>query len=241
MPYRFLDVIEQTAYARGLDPDAGQITPADAEAAARYATTAAKIIWEYFPWPQICEIHDAWPIAVVAADGSYCILEPAVYMGAILGIFTSRPTVGKEMPPKLAYITRQGNGVVEIEGDQSPTVALYYRKSRPVFTSRAPVNGRMYAIGNVIYDSTTGNCWTCENLLVGGTPWPSVGDWTVVTIPDFAFEPICQAVVAAFSAEDGQNSTASLIESSIEGYLEHELNQLRQTGQIGPDGLSKIV
>ncbi len=161
-------------------------------------------------------------------------------IGEVRGATRKNPRTNTTYPGRLSY-ELSGNGIQF--GDLAPSsVWLDFRKRPPEFTSTAWAAGTTYAVGDLVYYGTTGECY--KALLSGTNQNPATATtyWEKVNFPRYWVAFVKQAAYSDTLRADGQIEKAGDMENRAWGRLANDADQIgavqqqeeRATGAVYP-------
>lgn len=191
----------------------------------------ARIAWEEAPWSD--RLRYAERTIVQDADGISTVPlavtgEPT--LGGVFGVFDIDPRTGYNAD-RIAY--RPGPTALYLGVYQATTtVWVQYRDPAPQFTRVAYNGATTYAAGDVVYDSTTGECYLSAKGANTGNAVTNTEWWTKQDVPAYLWEVIVRGAFAELLRNDGRPDRADVEEARAMAELDRAvLAQESQQGQ----------
>jgi len=131
-------------------------------------------------------------------------------------------------PGEVDFVLRE-EGIVITESDAPATVFVQFRIPPPEYTSSAWAAG-VYAVGDLVYYSTTGDVYKCIQVTTNQAPTDTTY-WTKVDFPYVLSSYVTQAAYADALDEDGQQEKAVAAENRAEKLLVREYDKLEMQQQ----------
>lgn len=221
----FKSVLHRVAIRMGLDPTVN-LERNQAEAIGEYIRENYELAYEWYEWPeaecfeqvtaldQVIEWDDVDPLAGIGTV--FCVSEghPLKAANPVDIEFKIGPE-GIYLPLKYA----------------STEVWISYRPAAPKFTATEYNASTAYAVGDSTYYATTGECYLCTTASTGNLPTVT-NYWQKLDLLKVLAAATVQGAYSETLAEEGQHNASVIIDSKMEGYLEHELDRLElQSGQ----------
>ena len=111
-------------------------------------------------------------------------------------------------------------------------VFIEYRARAPQFSSVEYSAGIQYAVGDVVYVPSTGECYKALIATEGMDPVTTLTDWAQVEFPYFASEVVKEYAYSYLLLEDGEAAKAKEIRSIADDMLtDREIIEFEQQGQ----------
>ncbi len=149
-------------------------------------------------------------------------------IGEVAGVYYDDPRKTGNPRPVKYWLGPEG---ILVEAAAPTKVWVEFRSECPVFTTTAWATAADYTIGDIVYLSTTGQCY---RALVDGSannPASSPTAWVVVPFPKILARYVKEAVKADALREDESMDKANLIEGIAEGYLYEEIDRARNNAR----------
>lgn len=177
---------------------------------AEYITSAVRVGWEFFDWPELIRIEERTPV-----DGVVSLTQVGqTEIGQVLGVFTADPRVD-DMQLEMAYVLDVG-GLRIPDWDGSSTVWVKFKTVPPEFTATEYAAGTTYAVGDLVFYGK--ECYRVLSSTTGNAP-TNATYWAVQELPYFLAEFVKVQAYAETLAEDGQVDKANYNFSRAEGLL----------------------
>jgi hypothetical protein len=136
-------------------PDAATLGATKLQRLASAITAASTFVLRYHPWPDAIVIQSS----VSVTDGlvSLAALQKAIW----IEFWTANPGAQstKSTARRLYQLRNEAAGYYV--DTAVATIYVRYIPEPPTFTSTAVVGGTTYAVGDIVYNDTTGHCYVC--------------------------------------------------------------------------------
>ncbi len=153
----------------------------------------------------------------------------------MLGMFGSDPAVAIVNPNRLPYTVRS-TGIVPLCSPPPVKVWIKFRLQVPVFTNVAWASGTAYAIGDTVYLSSTGECYTALQAGTNHNPASSPTYWVKMDFPQVLQNFTMLAAGSDLMRADGANEKAD----KTQGLAYAELNDDRDI-EVEGQGISGSI
>lgn len=187
---------------------------------AEYLTMALRHAWDWAEWPELGRVRERTPV-----DGLVAWAESGQpLMGTVLGVTLDNPDTTVNPRPVRWRHDQGGLGVRVFQ--TSGSVFVRCTRTSPVVASAAWSNATAYAVDEVVYDATTGQCY---EAVQAGTNH-AVTDaayWRVVELPWIFRTAVPRGALALKTGSGGQHETETLLQRSMDGLLRDEVEQFR--------------
>lgn len=183
-------------------------------AIAEYATSAIRSGWEFTDWNDICLLEQrTFPSGenVIAFDQS-----GQTSIGEVFAAYSNDPTTDIAAR-KIAYGLSEEGVQFHPDLDYS-TIWLKFRKLAPSFSGLDYASATTYAVGDVVYYDTTGECYKCILASTGNLP-TNTTYWLKQDVPYFLAEYAKVQIYSDLLAEDGQIDKAQFQMAKAESLL----------------------
>jgi hypothetical protein len=131
--------------------------------------------------------------------------------------YKSSPRTHPDDPYRLLF-EMSDNGV-QMGTDAGTSVWLEFRTDPPQFTTTAYDAAITYAVGDLVYVASTGECYECIQAGIGQDPTTETAFWMKVDLPYVLKKAIVQGVRADWLRQDGQEDKATAAEAKWEKML----------------------
>lgn len=135
---------------------------------------ALEIAWEHYPWPEVVRIDEL----TVAAD----LLNATPWYSAVMGIWKADPEVYPNAPKINYALTHTG---ILLEPEAAVPVYVQYKALVPKLEGDDLVEGTGYAVGDRVYDDTTGDFYLVIQATTGVEEVTDTDYFERVEIPRF--------------------------------------------------------
>lgn len=225
----FKSVIEGTAMLGGVSPSDPVYTQIAPELA-HHITTAYRLAWDLYDWPEtLCYIADTIESHPTATSAKYLPWTNGDRdIKTLFGVSKYDPRVKEHPEPITGY--RLGPDGFYFPETTETAVWLEYREPAPRFTSTAYAAGTAYVTGDLVYYSTTGECYRAKQSTTGNAP-TNTTYWLKLDFMALLDEAVKAAAHAARTRAEGREQTAAFIQSVVEDHLENEIDLLDQQSQ----------
>lgn len=193
---------EVWAFLKGMHgiPTGADFQDHDAALYAQHVQMTLANAWRKDWWPKLVLTEER---ETTDADGGLYVPfseSGAVNIGEVEGVYIGNPlasTTAYALPRRLS------SRGIELTGRTETSVYVRHRLVPPKFTRTAFNAGTSYAAGDVVYWSTTGNCY--QRLSAGSTATPAdISVWELQIIPEFLAEVVKHGALALTLDKDGQ-------------------------------------
>lgn len=192
----------------------------------------ARIVWENAEWSGLVQYAER--SIVVDADGISTVPLVAsgeTRIGSVFGVYDIDPRTAYNAQA-FAYEVGLQNISLGIADTDTDTVWIRFRVPPPQFTRVAYNGATAYVVGDVVYDSTTGQSYYCIQAGTGNAV-TDTDYWEVQTVPDFMWEVIVRGAFAELLRNDGRGDRADTEEARALAELDRAvLAQEEQQGHV---------
>lgn len=174
----FLSVFNRVVQLRGHDPATLPLTDAMAGQTAYYIEQWIRRGWEKDFWPEWTKVDERTP------DTNSLIAWEQTgkdALGEVQGVYPTEKMAYLEQNKLSVAIRDTGIELRFTDGDGS-TSWVKYRLRPPRFTATAYAGATAYAVGDVVYYATTGECYLCIKTSTGNAP-TNTTYWTKQDLP----------------------------------------------------------
>lgn len=152
-------------------------------------------------------------------------------IGEVFAVYQDNPFTTRSPVPVNYALSDNG---IQIDMDAPTSVFVKFRKRPPVFTSTAWNSATSYAVGDLVYYSTTGECYISIQAGSNKNPSSQASYWTKVDFPYFLQNFVKIAAYAAALKEDGQQEKAVAEMRNAEDKLMNEFDKIWMQQQQVP-------
>jgi hypothetical protein len=217
----FKQIYERILRSMEYDPATWTGSAAEQEHVAQSIEWRARMAWEKTMWSRLVETAE-FAVTTDSDDAKYVAYGSGVdTLSAVWQVSTRNPRASRN-PGRLSFLLSPRG--VELTNLAGATVWIQYRPRHRQFTRVAYSGAATYAIDDVVYSATTGECY---RSIVGSNTGQAVTDatkWEAQTLPDFLAEYICRAAFSDLLRNDGRGDRADVEEARAEFELERVLN-----------------
>lgn len=216
--------------AKRLDLTPSGLTEATTNKFAEYITSAMKLAWEFYVWPDLLDIREETVIAHPTVTGANYIPRETVnrILRTVVECYDRDPRVD-ECAGRVGY-TLRGDGLYLGSLCKLTTVFVEWRDVPPKFTDDLHIEADAYVKGELVWDEEgTGHVYKALQTVPEDTEITDTDYWQAVSIPHFLVEPIKAGVIGAHKQAKGEYGTARVKIEYLQEALEHEIEQF--TGQ----------
>lgn len=218
----FDGVYRQVLRLWGRDPDNWSANAKEQEEVADAMTFWARIAWEEVFWSMLTRTEER----EVTEDANGARYVPWAASGlatiaAVHSVWSKNPLLGKGGRNLSYSLSARG---VEIPDIPYTSVWLNFRTEPIAFTRVEYAGGTTYAVGDVVYDDASKECY---RSLQGANVGHAVSDaewWEPMLIPDFLREVIRRGGFAELLRNDGQGDRADVEEARAQGELDRAVD-----------------
>lgn len=218
----YKELFENTCRAAGIEPD--RVLNDDSLAIRDYINTGIREGWEYYPWPDLMEVTST----TVANIDNYAEHD-------LFSISKYDPR-DKRYPHFYTYSV-DANGINIINDlATTDTVWLKYRQAWYPFKGTAYSATTTYSIGDMAYDSTTGDYYRSLSNSNIGNLVTDTSKWERREIPAFLFEFTKLSALAELREAEGQGEKSTMLKGKAwrSMTLEIEKWERQKNQQIRP-------
>lgn len=217
----FLQRYERVLRLMEYDPATWTGSSAQQEHVAQCMEWRSRIAWEKTMWSRIVT-SDEFNVTADANSAKYVAYGSGVDELAYVWQVYSRNPLATRNPGRLSFqLSPRG---VELANLAATTVWIQYRP-RPRRYTRVAYNGATtYALDDLVYDATTGECYRSLQAANTGNAVTSTTWWEAQTFPAFLDEYVTRATFADLLRNDGRFDRADIEEARAELELERVLH-----------------
>lgn len=179
-----------------------------------------------------------WPFVIQSATltvTSGAIAPADINYGPWISLWSADPRPESSTAYRVPVRLRDSSGIYPAD-NLSSVFALYFNRA-PEFNSTAHGATTAYAVGDVVYDATTGNCYRCKATVgaSSGILLSNATYWEEMLIPREFYTYLVETVQAEYHRACGQPDTAALCDARAQESLEQEFIAAKD----GPTGSGK--
>jgi len=210
-------VFDSVVRAKGLDPATASLSVAQQENMADLVNEWLRQAWEFTWWPalMVCEertvTDDADAGLVIALEETGCET-----IGHVRGVYKTNPRTGTS-PYKLQFAVT-ADGIILSSTLDIATAYVEHRVRAPEFTRTVWSALTAYAVGDLVYLASTGECYKAIATSTNKTP-PDVTYWEPVLFPWWFAGYVRSMALAQWLWEDEQRDKAVDEEARAEAQL----------------------
>lgn len=206
----------------GRNPSNWSEDASEEEEVADAMTYWARLAWEETFWSMLTRTEER----DVTEDASGAMYVPWTASGetaiqAVDSVWSKNPLLGQGGRSLKYSLSSRG---IEIPDIALTSVWVQYRSEPIEFTRVAYEVGTTYATGDVVYDSTTKECYRSLADSNTGNAVTNTDYWEPMTIPHFLRETIRRGAFANLLRNDGQGDRADVEESRALAELDRALD-----------------
>lgn len=221
----YLSILKGVATRTGLDPEKN-LNRNVAAAMAEYLTDAVRVCWEFYPWPETVTVESRTPVSQII--GYQQAGENAI--GEVMSVSVRHPETDNQ--PGFIPFGLNADGII-VPASVATAVYVRYRKPSPEFTASDYAAATAYAVDDLVYYGTTGDCYRCIQAGTGNEP-TDTDFWELQQIPRILDRAIREGAYTLQLREEGQIGTAVLPNQAMESLLIQQVDLLqRQQNQPG--------
>lgn len=181
---------------------------------AEYISSAVRVGWEFFDWPEVMAVEERTPVSGVISLTQAGETE----IGQVSGIFWEDPRVDSREREVAFELNEDGILITDRDwmDNGSSTVWVRFKTVPPVFSSADYVAGTAYAAGDVVFYGS--ECYMALSATTGNLPTNGTY-WARQEMPYFLSEFVKVQAYAETLSEDGQVDKANYNFSRAEGLL----------------------
>jgi hypothetical protein len=217
----FLQMYNRVLLSMEYDPATWGGSASQQEEVAQAIEWRARMAWEKTMWSRIVETAE-FAVTTDANSAKYVPYGSGIdTLSAVWQVSTKNPRASHN-PGRLSFLLSPRG--VELSNLAAADVWIQYRPRHRRYTRVAYNVGTTYAVNDVVYASSTGECY---RSLAGSNVGNAVTDatkWEAQILPDFLNEYICRAAFSDLLRNDGRGDRADVEEGRAEFELERVLN-----------------
>lgn len=191
---------------------------------AEYLTMSLRYAWNWAEWPELQRVRERTPASglITWAEAG----QPTI--GSVYGVTLDDPNT--VVNPRPVQWRHDVNGAgIRVFNLSSGNVYVRSTRTAPLVTTVAYAGGTTYAVDDLVYDATTGECY--EALQAGsGHAVTETDYWRKVDMPFILRNALARGATALRLGAGGQKQTEQLLQNSMDGLLAMEIDQFRNRG-----------
>lgn len=235
----FNDVFNDLIISTGTDPDeAGTLSTYDEKRLCRLFNKALADIWTWCMWPELTVVDERTVVEdsngtryVPRVSGGHYNIGRVYNTDGRRGVSVSNPRANTN--PNFLNWSKGNLGIV-LHRDAGDEVWVEYRIECPKFTRTAYNVSTSYSAGDIVYWSSTGECYQAVEAHVGHTPADSTY-WTQLELPWMFQNYVVDAAHADWLLATAKREWGLMLRSRVEDEL------LNTVDRYGPQENAEAV
>ncbi|GEM_PF-7037310 len=212
----FLQVYNNVLRKMSRDPATWDGDEAAQEEIADMIAWALHQVWQHTMWSQLLQLSEE---TVTVADNKSSVAwdnERHIYT-----VWPQHPY--KTRTGDLPFVLGPSEIIFSYGTRLGTTVFVEYRPIAPEFTRVAYNASTTYSIGDVVYDSATGQCFRSLVNSNTGNSLTSTAHWELQQIPDFMVQYVVRQTLSELFSNDGQSDRSYAEQARANNELERIL------------------
>ncbi len=190
---------------------------------AEYLNMSLRYAWNWAEWPELNRVRPRTPDSGLISWSEAG--QPT--LGSVYGVTLDDPNVVAN--PRAVQWRHDANGLGIRVFQSGGSVFVRGTRTAPLVTTVAYAGGTTYAVDDLVYDATTGECY--EALQAGSGHAVTLTDyWRKVDMPFILRNALARGANALRLGAGGQKQTEQLLQNSMDGLLAMEVDQFRNKG-----------
>lgn len=202
----------------GLDPSS-TLTNDAADGIAEHLTAACKYLWLYHPWTESRRVSSVAPSGRFL-DPANDVATTGHHWEEVLAVYRDNPLENEQ--PREITVRAAELGYYVVGAAPPASVYVVWRPGPPQWTNRQHVSGWEYALGEITYEPSAGECY--RSLADGNTnATTSTAHWLPERLPSRLAEAAVLMAWAGMRREDGQANAADALENQADMLMAQEV------------------
>lgn len=216
----FLQVYEHTLRRLERDPATWSGSAGQQEEVADAISYRVRECWETTMWSRLVQVVEK-DVTVAEDKSKYVPFGSGVEeLDAIYNVYKRNPRLHRNHGRHHFQLSPRG---IELTNLAGTSVFVEYRPRAPMYTRVAYEAGITYAVDDVVYDATSGECYRSLQSANTGNAVTEADWWSVQELPDWMAEYVARASVSDLLRSDGRSDRADVEEQRAARELQRVL------------------
>lgn len=240
------DVIEAVAALVGWMPQSSDgIRAEQRERIVALLNRHVRVGWNYGRWPEAVATEERTveaetdPARSVVRTTPVAGVDTFTAVGSAVAMYVEDPEAVDYVPRTVRFAPRSGKLVI-MDSSAPDTVWLEFRRMPPVFSGKAWDDSiGTYAVGDVRYYGTTGECYRCVAAPTAGTLPTDDDFWEKMDFPAWLSEFVAALTTADLLGGDDRKGRADALKGEAEDALANAYaNEMDEQGVVTKAGVA---